>query len=40
MIVLDRDPLSIAPEDIAKVRVLQTTVGGRIVYQAPGFLKE
>jgi predicted amidohydrolase YtcJ len=40
MIMLDRDPLTIAPEDIAKVRVLQTMVGGRIVYQAPGFLKE
>jgi predicted amidohydrolase YtcJ len=40
LIVLDRDPLAIAPEDIAKVRVLQTMVGGRIVYQAPGFSKE
>ncbi len=36
LIVLDRDPLAIAPEELASVRVLQTMVGGRIVYQAPG----
>ena len=36
LIVLDRDPLSIPAEDIANVRVLETTVGGRVVYTAPG----
>ena len=40
LIILDRDPLSVAPEDIANVKVLQTMVGGRIVYQAPGMSKE
>jgi predicted amidohydrolase YtcJ len=40
LIVLDRDPLAVAPEEIASVRVLQTMVGGRIVYQAPGLSKE
>ncbi|MFI4888941.1 MAG: amidohydrolase [Steroidobacterales bacterium] len=36
LIVLDRDPLSVAPEELATIRALQTMVGGRIVYQAPG----
>jgi predicted amidohydrolase YtcJ len=40
LIILDRDPLSVAPEDIANVKVLQTMVGGRIVYEAPGLSKE
>jgi predicted amidohydrolase YtcJ len=40
MIILDRDPLAVAPEDIANVKVLQTMVGGRIVYQASGLSKE
>jgi predicted amidohydrolase YtcJ len=34
-IVLDRNPLAIAPEDIANVRVLRTVVGGKTVYSAP-----
>ena len=40
LIVLDRDPLTVAPEEIANVRVLQTMVGGRIVYQATMLSKE
>jgi predicted amidohydrolase YtcJ len=37
LIVLDRDVLSIPAEDIAATRVLQTLVGGRIVYQSENF---
>jgi predicted amidohydrolase YtcJ len=37
LIVLDRDPLSGAPEDLARVHVLLTMVGGRIVWHAPPF---
>jgi predicted amidohydrolase YtcJ len=33
LIVLDRDPLKISAEDIANVRVLETIVGGRTVYE-------
>jgi predicted amidohydrolase YtcJ len=33
-IVLDRNPLKIPAEDIANVKVLQTVVGGRVVYEA------
>jgi len=33
-IVLDRNPLSIPPEDIANVKVLRTVVGGKTVYTA------
>jgi predicted amidohydrolase YtcJ len=36
LIVVDRDPLQIAPEELADVRVLQTMVGGRVVYEDPG----
>jgi predicted amidohydrolase YtcJ len=34
LIVLDRNPLKIPAEDIAKVKVLETVVGGKVVYQA------
>ncbi len=34
LIVLDRNPLTVPAEDIAKVRVLETLVGGRLVYEA------
>jgi predicted amidohydrolase YtcJ len=33
LIVLDRNPLAISAEDIAKVRVLETVVGGKVVYR-------
>lgn len=36
LIVLDRNFFSIPDEDIANVKVLQTVVGGRVVYQAKG----
>ena len=36
MIVLDRNFFSIPAEDIANIKVLQTVVGGKIVYQAKG----
>ncbi len=34
LIVLDRDPLTIPPEDMANVRVVETVVGGQRVYEA------
>ncbi len=34
LIVLDRDPLTVPAEDIAKTRVLQTVVGGMVVYES------
>jgi predicted amidohydrolase YtcJ len=37
LIVLDRDITSIPAEDIAATQVLQTVVGGRVVYQADQF---
>jgi predicted amidohydrolase YtcJ len=37
LIVLDRNPLAIPAEQIAGTKVLQTVVGGRIVYQADEF---
>jgi predicted amidohydrolase YtcJ len=36
MIVLDRNFFTIPAEDIANIKVLQTVVGGKIVYQAEG----
>jgi predicted amidohydrolase YtcJ len=35
--VLDRNVLEIPAEEIARVKVLQTVVGGRVVYQAAQF---
>ncbi len=35
LIVLDRNPLEIPPASIAEVKVLETVVGGRVVYKAP-----
>jgi predicted amidohydrolase YtcJ len=37
LIVLDRNFFTIEPEDIANIKVMQTMVGGRVVYQAKGF---
>jgi predicted amidohydrolase YtcJ len=37
LIVLDRNVLAVPAEEIAQVKVLQTVVGGRVVYQAEGF---
>jgi hypothetical protein len=34
LIVLDRNPLTVPAEDIAKVKVLETVVGGNLVYKA------
>jgi predicted amidohydrolase YtcJ len=39
LIVLDRNPLSVPAEDIANVQVMQTLVGGRVVWEAPGFVR-
>ncbi|MET0856210.1 MAG: amidohydrolase family protein, partial [Telluria sp.] len=36
LIVLDRNFLTIDEEDIANIKVLQTLVGGEVVYQAKG----
>jgi predicted amidohydrolase YtcJ len=33
LIVLDRNPLTVPVEEIARVRVLETTVGGKVVYR-------
>jgi predicted amidohydrolase YtcJ len=34
LIVLDRDPLKVPAEEIAKTQVLETVVGGKVVYKA------
>ena len=34
LIVLDRNPLTARPGDIARVRVLETLVGGKVVHRA------
>ena len=34
LIVIDRNPLKIAEDDIANVKVLETVVGGQTVYEA------
>ena len=35
LIVLDRNPLKVPAEEIARTQVLETVVGGQIAYQAP-----
>ena len=37
LIVLDRDPLKVPAEEIAKTQVLETVVGGKVVYKAPNW---
>jgi predicted amidohydrolase YtcJ len=37
LIVLDRNVLRVPAEEIAETKVLQTVVGGRVVYQADNF---
>jgi predicted amidohydrolase YtcJ len=37
LIVLDRDPLKIPAEEIAQTQVLETVVGGQIVYKVPNW---
>jgi predicted amidohydrolase YtcJ len=38
LIVIDNNPMTLAdPEEIANIKVLRTVVGGKVVYQAPGF---
>jgi len=37
LIVLDRDPLKVPAEDIAKTQILETVVGGKVVYKAPNW---
>lgn len=34
-VVVDRDPLAVAPEELESVRVMYTVVGGRVAYEAP-----
>ena len=36
LIVLDRNPLQIPAEDIANIKVLETVVGGNVIYQIAG----
>ncbi|WP_426196444.1 amidohydrolase [Massilia sp. DWR3-1-1] len=37
LIVLDRDYFTIEAADIARIKVLQTVVGGKVVYQSPAW---
>jgi len=37
LIVLDRNPLKVPAEEIAKTQVLETVVGGQVVYKAPSW---
>ena len=37
LIVLDRNPLKVPAEEIAKTQVLETVVGGKVVYKAPNW---
>jgi len=37
LIVLDRNPLTVPAEEIAQTQVLETVVGGQVVYKAPNW---
>ena len=37
LVVLDRDPVKVAPEEIPKIKVLATFVGGRLVFASKRF---
>jgi predicted amidohydrolase YtcJ len=37
LVVLDRDPLEVSPEQVRKIKVLATVVGGRIMYASKRF---
>ena len=39
LIVLDRNVLKIPAEEIAQIKVLQTVVGGRVVYESGAFAR-
>jgi predicted amidohydrolase YtcJ len=39
LIVIDRNFLSIPAEEIADIKVLQTMVGGRVVYESDAFAR-
>ena len=40
LLVLDRNVLTIAEDDIARVQVLQTVVGGKVVYASETLLRK
>ena len=37
LVVLDRDPLQVEPDEVSRIRVLATIVAGRIVYASEMF---
>ena len=37
LVVLDRDPLAVSPEELADVQVVATMLGGRWVFGGPPF---
>jgi predicted amidohydrolase YtcJ len=37
LVILDRDPFEVPPEEISRIKTLATIVGGRLVYAAMSF---